>query len=206
VRRPLVRRLASWILLTLARRMWGLPVALMPVLVDRRGPLGAIRWMATNLPRYERMLKDLGPIRGHLVSAFVSMLNGCYYCAFAHARAFQLYYFKERGALFPMDEHQMVDLVVLPDQEVLARLEQAFAAGQMPEATQLFSRLVELKFRGAVPSGAEDAYLQHSIQMFEVLNFCGISQDVPLDVGPHDPINKDQDLKNRYAQARLAAG
>jgi len=204
VRRPLAKRLASWVLLTIARTKWGLPVGLMPVIVDRLGPLGALRWMVKNLPRYERMLKELGAVRGNLISAFVSMLNGCYYCAFAHARAFELLYFKARRSLFPMDEHQMVDLIVLPDQEVIARLDAAFTAAQMPEATPLFRRLVELKYHGAAPSTAEDAYLAHAIQMFEVLNFCGISAAVPLD-GAHDPINKDMELRARYAEARLAS-
>lgn len=202
--RPLSKRLATWILLTISRTLWGLPAGLMPVIVDRLGAFGAIRWIVKNLPRYERMLKDLGPIRGHLAAAFVSMLNGCYYCAFAHARAFELHFFKARGALFPLDEHQMVDLIVLPDPELLARLDAAFGSAQLAEGPALFRRLVELMFRGAEGAGAEDGYLLHTIRMFEVLNFCGISTAVPLD-GAHDPINKDHDLKARYAQARLTS-
>ena len=57
MRRPLSRRLATWILLTISRRLWGLTAGLMPVLVDRLGAFGALRWMVRNLPRYERMLK-----------------------------------------------------------------------------------------------------------------------------------------------------
>jgi hypothetical protein len=204
VRRPLSKRIATWILLTIARNLWGLPVGLMPVLVDRLGAFGALRWMVGNLPRYEKMLKEMGPLRGHLVATFVSMLNGCYYCAYAHARSFELHFFRSRQALFPLDEHQMVDLIVLPDQEVQARLEAAFQRAQLPEGPPLFARLVQMKYGSgeAEPAGADDRHLRHAIQMFEVLNFCGISTAVPLD-GAHDPINKDQDLKARYAQARL---
>jgi hypothetical protein len=203
MRRPISKRIATWILLTIARNLWGLPVGLMPVLVDRLGALGALRWMVRNLPRYERMLKELGPLRGHLVATFISMLNGCYYCAYAHARAFELHFFKSRAALFPLDEHQMVDLIVLPDAEVKARLEAAFQSAQFPEGPPLFTRLVEMKYGGGgEAAGAEEGHLRHAIQMFEVLNFCGISTAVPLD-GAHDPINKEADLKARYAQARL---
>jgi hypothetical protein len=203
VRRPISKRIATWILLTIARTLWGLPVGLMPVLVDRLGGFGALRWMARNLPQYERMLKDLGPLRGHLVATFISMLNGCYYCAYAHARAFELHFFKSRGALFPLDEHQLVDLIVLPDPEVKARLEAAFQEAQLPEGLPLFTRLVALKYGDTeLPAGPEDGHLRHALQMFEVLNFCGISTAVPLD-GAHDPINKDGALKERYAQARL---
>lgn len=204
MKRSLATRLASWLLLRMARTLWGLPVALMPVIVDQLGPLGALRWMAKNLPGYERMLKDMGPLRGHLASTFVSMLNGCYYCAFAHARAFQLHHYRARDTLFPLDEHQLVDLVALPDSEALGRLEEAFQAAQMPEELRLYRRLLDLKYHGATPSTAEDAHLMHAIRMFEVLNFCGISRAVPLD-GAHDPINKDAGLKLRYAQARLAS-
>jgi hypothetical protein len=205
MKRPLSKRLATWLLLTISRTLWGLPARLMPVLVDRLGAFGALRWMARNLPRYERMLKEMGSIRGHLVATFVSMLNGCYYCAYAHAHAFQLHFFQSRQALFPLDEHQLVDLIVLPDQEVKARLEAAFQSAQLAEGPPLFARLAQMKYGGGPePAGAEDGYLRHAIQMFEVLNFCGISQAVPLD-GAHDPINKDEDLKARYAQARLEA-
>jgi len=204
MKRPLSRRLATWLILTVLRNLWGLPPALIPVLVDRLGAFGALRWMARNLPTYEKMLKEMGPTRGHLVATFISMLNGCYYCAYAHARSFELHFFKARQALFPLDEHQMVDLIVLPDPEVKARLESAFQSAQLPEGPPLFTRLVQMKYGGgeAATAGADDHYLRHCIQMFEVLNFCGISQDVPLD-GAHDPINKDRDLKARYAQARL---
>lgn len=204
MKRPLSKRLATWLLLTIARTLWGLPVGLMPVLVDRLGAFGALRWMARNLPRYEKMLKEMGSLRGHLVATFISMLNGCYYCAYAHARAFELLFFQSRQALFPLDEHQLVDLVVLPDQEVKARLEAAFQSAQLPDGPALFTRLAQMKYGGgeAGPATAEDGHLRHAIQMFEVLNFCGISTDVPLD-GAHDPINKDADLKARYAQARL---
>jgi len=203
VKRPLSKRLATWILRTITGLLWGLPAGLMPVLVDRLGALGALRWMVRNLPRYERMLKDMGPVRGHLVATFISMLNGCYYCAYAHARSFELHFFRARQVLFPLDEHQMVDLIVLPDHEVKARLESAFQSARLPEGPPLFTRLVQMKYGGvAEPAGPEDGHLRHAIQMFEVLNFCGISTAVPLD-GAHDPINKDSDLKARYAQARL---
>lgn len=205
MKRPLSKRLATWLILAVLRKLWGLPPGLIPVLVDRLGAFGALRWLARNLPTYEKMLKEMGPLRGHLVATFISMLNGCYYCAYAHARSFELYFFKVRQALFPLDEHQLVDLIALPDQEVKARLEAAFQSAQLPEGPPLFTRLVQMKYGGggeAEPAGAEDRYLRHAIQMFEVLNFCGISQAVPLD-GAHDPINKDSDLKARYAQARL---
>jgi len=203
VKRPLPKRLATWILRTITRGLWGLPANLMPVLVDRLGAFGSLRWMVRNLPRYERMLKDMGPLRGHLVATFVSMLNGCYYCAYAHARAFELHFFKARQELFPLDEHQMVDLIVLPDNEVKTRLEAAFQSARLPEGPPLFTRLVQMKYGGGgEPAGPEDGHLRHAVQMFEVLNFCGISTAVPLDCA-HDPINKDADLKARYAQARL---
>ena len=44
----------------------------------------------------------------------------------------------------------------------------------------------------------------HLIAMFDVLNYCAIDARTSIDQA-HDPINKDEELKLRYAEARLAA-
>jgi hypothetical protein len=64
--------------------------------------------------------------------------------------------------------------------------------------------LYALKLEGAEPTPA-DANLVHAIQMYDMLNLCAIEGQLELD-DAHDVINKNTELKQRYAEARLAAG
>lgn len=199
-----LEKLVAWVLGQIGRRLWGFAPVLMPRIVERLGPVGALRWMARNMPVYERTLKEMGPIRCHLACVVASLLNGCSYCAYGHARPIQLYYFRDRGALFPLDEHELIALSHLEDRELNTRLEQALEAAGMREEIALFRRLRALKFGEAAPESEEDRRLLHLLQMFDVLNSCGIDRLVPWD-DAHDPVYRDKELQARYAQARLDA-
>ncbi len=199
-----LEKLSAWALGRIGYRLWGFAPVLMPRIVERLGPLGALRWMGANMPRYERILKEMGPIRCHLACVVASLLNGCAYCAYGHARPIQLYYFRERGALFPLDEHELIALSHLSDQELITRLEQALEAAGMREEIAMFRRLRALKFDGAAAETEEDRRLLHLLYMFDVLNSCGIERYVPWD-DAHDPVYRDKALQERYAQARLDA-
>jgi hypothetical protein len=199
-----LEKLAAWVLGQIGRHLWGFAPVLMPRIVERMGPVGAVRWMGKNMPEYERILKTMGPIRCHLACMVASLLNGCAYCAYGHARPIQLYYFRDRGALFPLDEHELIALSHVEDQELSSRLEQALEAAGMREEISLIRRLRALKFDGAVPESEEDRRLVHLLHMFEVLNSCGIDRLVPWD-DAHDPVYRDKELQARYAQARLDA-
>lgn len=200
--RRILARAAEWILTTHGRMSWGLAPALAPAIVDHLGPFGTLRWLFKHIPGYERTVKALGPTRANLVFALASLLNGCAYCVYAHARAFQLHYFKERDQLFPLDEHQLISLSTLDDAEIHLALEHALTVAGIEEDAQIIRRLHRLKLEGARPTEPNDEYLLHAIRMYDVLNFCAISSQTPLD-DAHDPINKDEALKARYAEARL---
>jgi len=184
--------------------LWGSPPLLLPEIVEHLGPFGAISWFAKSLPPYENTLKKWGRVRTHLLCVEASLLNGCSYCIHAHAYAFQLYYFREKNVLFPLDEHALVALRDRSDTHLRATLKSALSGAQMPDDEALFDRLWRLKFEGA-PNGADetDRRILHILGMFEMLNFCGINSQMPFDHA-HDPINKDAELKLRYAEARLA--
>ncbi|MFN7135629.1 MAG: hypothetical protein ACK4N5_26390, partial [Myxococcales bacterium] len=193
----LAQRLASFLLVTYGRLLWGVYPAIMPAVVERLGPLKALWWMTAQLPRYTLTFRRLGPMRANLLYALASLLNGCSYCVYAHGRAFQLHYFREKGSVFPIDEHGLVALGSATDAELVAELESAFRRAGLPEELARFRRLYALKLEGAVPSGREDAMLTHAIAMYDVLNYCAIAGQTPLD-DAHDPINRDRPLKERY--------
>ncbi len=198
----LSQRMAVGILRGLTTKIWGAPPFLLPQIVEHLGPFGALSWFAKNLPEYEAILKDWGPLRTHLLCVEASLLNGCSYCVHAHAYAFQLHYFREKAKLFPLDEHELIALRDGSDAELRDAVKAALVAGQMPEEEALFDRLWRLKLEGE-PADDTDRRIDHLLKMFEMLNFCGINSRTPFDHA-HDPINKDAELKLRYAEARLS--
>src|SRR5215467_4650865 len=123
----LAQKLMTRLLETVGERKWGVRPRLMAHIVSTLGAAGAARWFVANLPRYERTLATLGPVRTHLLCVEISVMNGCDYCTFAHGLALELHVFRERGALFPLDEDQLAALNAAPDAERVAALERALA-------------------------------------------------------------------------------
>lgn len=194
------QRPATWILESIGLTLWGFKPNLMQELVKQNGSWEAITWIVKNMPRYNRILKTWGPIRTHIISVFVSTLNGCPYCIYGHAYAFQLHYLKENNILFPLDETDLIALHTLEENEILARLEAALNKTGLTEGIPYLKRILELK-QGNTAERPEDDYLLHLIGMFSTLNACGIQADVAIDEA-HDPINKDTILRERYAALR----
>jgi hypothetical protein len=198
------QRIAAGLIRNAAARMWGVPPRLMNDIVERLGAGGALKWFVRNLPRYESTLKTWGPIRTHLVCIEASLLNSCAYCAHSHAYAFELFYFKERGHLFPLDEHEIVRLRDGSDVELRSALEGALREAELPDEIAALDRVWRLKFEAVAPESDDDRRAQHLLAMFDVLNYCAIDARTAIDEA-HDPINKDKQLRLRYAEARLNA-
>jgi hypothetical protein len=202
--KAVVDRVARTVLVSYARFGWGLSASIMPVIVETLGPFETVRWMLKHLPTYEKSLVALGPVRANLVCMSASLFNGCSYCVYAHARAFELAYFDRYGRLFALDEHDIISLMSLTDSEHIAELERALTDAGLQAEVAMLRRLYALKFDGAGPT-ADDVYLVNAIQMYDVLNYCAVSQQLGLD-DAHDRINRDAALKARYADARLREG
>jgi hypothetical protein len=200
----LLERMAAIIIRGRATRDWGVPPNLINEMVTRLGAIPTLRWFARNLPRYKNTLKLWGPLRTHLVCIEASLANGCAYCTHAHAYAFELAYFQERGALFPLDEHEIVQLRNGTDEERHAALTGALHQVGLPDEIAVLDHLWRLKISDGVAATDEERRMKHLLEMFDVLNYCAIDSRTQLDEA-HDPINKDDALKLRYAEARFAA-
>jgi hypothetical protein len=197
------KRASVAILQGLTKMLWGHPPLLLEEIVDHLGGAGALAWFAKSLPRYESLMKAWGPLRVHLLCTEASLVNGCSYCTHAHAYAFQLHYFKRESRLFPIDEHDMVALREKDDSVLRATWKAALTQAGLEQEQELFDRLWGIKFEGEPPSDEVGAGISHILKMFQMLNFCGISAQTPFDHA-HDPVNKDEALKTKYAEARLA--
>jgi hypothetical protein len=188
----------------LGRRLWGFPPRLMPLLVQQLGAVPAVAWFVANMPRYERTLRALGPVRTHLVATTVSLHNGCHYCAFGHAYALELLYFRERGVPFPADAHAVSAWGGLGPAELRERLRALLQDAGLHREVLWVDRTLAMAGGAQRPMDADESRIAHLVRMFEVLNAVGIACSPQLDQA-HDPINKDTALKRDLERVRAAA-
>jgi len=199
---------ATRVLESVSNRMWNLKARLMADIVEQHGPSQSLKWFAANMPTYEKILKTWGPLRTHYLAVTVSAINGCGYCTYGHALAFELHYFDRTGKLFPLSEFEMRDLSALPEGEVLQCLIGALRDASMGEEAPWVERIAAVhaasKAGGsaavAVPGDRDTQWLRHLVEMFGWLNACGIEAETEPDAA-HDPINKNTDLRRRYDEA-----
>jgi hypothetical protein len=197
-------RLAVRVLELLGKQLWGFPPRLMGPLVHELGGLKALGWFVSNMPRYERTLRILGPLRTHMACTLVSLHNGCRYCSFGHAYAVELVHLKERGTLFPLDARTVSDWIGLEPAELRQRMIDVLQQADLHGEALWVDRTLALANGSQRPVDAPEARIAHLVSMFAVLNAVGKAGDVEPDEA-HDPINKDRDLKARHRALRRAA-
>ena len=199
----LSKRAAVWALEAVGLSLWGFRPNLMAHFVEQRGGWAALAWFASNMPKYERILKTWGPLRTHLVATVISSINGCPYCTYGHAYAFGLHFLKETGSVFSMDEAAFIAMGKQVDTDVLTELTHALDEGGLTEEIVFLERLMVLRKDPAAVESKDDERLLHLIEIFAALNSCGINGNVSPDQA-HDPINRDKAIRERYTALRAA--
>lgn len=194
-------RFAVAVLEGIGRRLWGFPPRLMPFVVEQLGPVRALGWFIANMPRYERTLRLLGPLRTHLACMTISLVNGCRYCAFGHAYALELIYLRERDRLFPLDATTLGGWGDLAPRELRDRLGGVLAQAGLHVELFWVDRTLALATGAQLPIDGPEVRIAHLVRMFGVLNAVGIAGQVASDEA-HDPANKDIGLKTRHAALR----
>ena len=198
-------KLATTILETVSRSLWGLKANLMSDIVERHGARETLKWFASNMATYEKILKSWGPLRTHLLAVAISASNGCQYCTYGHAYAYQLHWFEQFDELFPLDEHEMTALGALDQDDVIDALDAALsrAGGRRADEDRYWlARLVSILDEPNLATREQgDVWIAHLIEMFGFLNSCGIDAQTAPDEA-HDPINKDLELRSRYDKRR----
>ncbi|TQM09026.1 hypothetical protein [Pseudonocardia kunmingensis] len=194
-------RLAVRLLEGLGRQLWGFPPRLMAHIVADQGAVGAVSWFARNMPRYERTLRVLGPLRTHLACTTISLRNGCRYCAYGHAYAVELVHLKDRGTVFPADAGTMSSWTGLEPIELRQRIVDVLQRADLHAEVLWVDRTLAMVGESQGPVDQHEARIAHLVQMFAVLNAVGMAGAVEPDEA-HDPLNKDTELKARNAQLR----
>jgi hypothetical protein len=177
-----------------------------------------LRGAMTRLGRVQEIAElleaRLGERDAHLMIGFASLWNGCGFCTLGHIHAANLAHFRDTGALFPLDEDDLRRRMREEgDAEMLAHLTDVLA-GEHASTLARLQRQYQLK-TGEVPHPAllpgtpaaatpEDDLLALAITAYDWLNHCSL-------VGPEDeelialsPLQRDRDLRRRYAAARKA--
>lgn len=185
--------------------LWGFKPNLMEDIVGQNGGISSVAWFARNMPTYERILKDWGPIRTHLLASEISVLNGCPYCTYGHMYAMQLHYLQNNDTLMSVSEDEFVGWHGLSEIEKIDKIQSFILDNDLETELPLFERMLELKAGNGSNDSKADRYISHLIQMFAYLNECGIVGETDSDEA-HDPINQNFELKERYAQLRGQAG
>jgi hypothetical protein len=198
-----VDRVAVRVLERVGERLWGFPPRLMRPIVAHLGGLPALGWFLRNMPRYERTLRALGPLRTHLACTLISLHNGCRYCSFGHLYAVELIYLEQRGRLFPVDARSVPDWIGLSPAELRSRMVAVLQQADLHGEVLWVDTTIALATGSQRPVDAREARIAHLVSMFRVLNEVGIAGDVEPDEA-HDPRNKDVRLKSRHHELRGA--
>lgn len=204
-------RAARKVLTGVSSKLWDLEANLMEDIVEQHGPVRSVTWFARNMPTYEKILKHWGPLRTHFLATALSVVNGCAYCSYGHAYAFQLHYFQQEGKLFPLSEQDMLDLISEGETRSAAEeekrqstakqtLAQSLVDADLADEVPYMDRAFEVRDSRTVED-EDDKRLLHLADMFAWLNSCGINGGTAPD-GAHDPINKERELQERYREAR----
>lgn len=186
----------------LCRLLWGFPPAVIPVIVDRMGPLPALHWFAANMPRFLVSMRVLGPVRIHLACVVVSVRNGCLYCAHAHAYALELIHLRDRDELFPLDARTLDGWIGLDARTVRNRLRAVLEEAGLHAEALWVERIIALTEGVQEPVDAAEARIAHIVQMVRTMNGIANAAEMPLDRGAHDPVNKNVAIKTRHRALR----
>jgi hypothetical protein len=194
-------RFAVRVLERIGQQLWGFPPRLMGPIVAQLGALRALGWFVGNMPRYERTLRILGPLRTHLACTLISLYNGCRYCSFGHLYAVELVYLEQRGKLFPLDAHSVPDWIGLPPAELRRRMVDVLQQADLHREVLWVDATLALASRSQRPVDMQEARIAHLVSMFRVLNDVGIAGHIEPDEA-HDPLNKNKNLKARHEVLR----
>lgn len=197
-------RLATGLLETMCRAMWGFTPKMIKHIVRRLGPLGAPAWFAANMPRYLWTMHVLGPLRTHLAALAISLYNGCTYCAYGHAYALELIYLRDHGRLFPVSARTLATWHDLTPRQLGVRLRSTLQEADLHVEALWVDRTLALADGATWPVDRDEVRLAHMVGMFGRINRIAVEAGVDPDEA-QNPINKDAALKQRYLQLRTAA-
>jgi hypothetical protein len=172
--------------------------------VRTEGVRGYLRWAKSAFTLFELLDKRFGVVESQMLIAFAAMWTGCRWCSIGHTLSGNLELFKREGELGPLDEHRIVDLQMMKDQELLEELLRRFSGPRWEKLNHLIQRQYLLRTGQVEEQSPDDELLQATNIIWEWVVECSITaMDVDPDViPPQTSIGKDRKLLERYYEAR----
>jgi hypothetical protein len=199
-----VETIVSRMLQRMCRWMWDCAPTIIPALVRSRGAAGSAWWFVRNMARYLITLRVLGALRTHLACVAISLHNDCTYCAYGHAHALELIYFRDRGRLFPVDAATLARWQGLPPRRLAEQLRTVLEDAGLHAEALWVDRILGLATGAQQPVGGTEARLAHLVVMVGTMN--AAAMDCAVVPGEAmDTVNKDAAVKARHAAALAAA-
>lgn len=196
-----MKRIVTFILEFAGNTLWGFRPNLMKDIVEVQGAWKSLVWFVTKMPGYEKILKNWGGERTHLLAVGISSISGCPYCTYGHSLSFQLHYFNNRNELFPIDEFEMMNLNTKNQEQVVDAINKLCDETGLTQQKIDLKRYIQLRDNRSLATEKDDFRIIHLIELFAVLNTCGIKKGTTPDHA-HSPINKDVELFKRYRNER----
>lgn len=177
-------------------------------MVRTHGVRGAFRLIRMGAIVTQRLTEAFGEATAQTLIGVAAMWNGCRYCVIGHIYSANLFTFRDRKALGPLDEDELVALMSMTDEESFAVLRQRFGGPENARVWYLLDRMFQLRFRDLDPVAPEDELLKATIHYWEWLNECTIVLGVDATPGQVPAIGymrPDANFLAEYAAARAAS-
>ncbi|MCA9657283.1 MAG: hypothetical protein KC486_02990 [Myxococcales bacterium] len=177
-------------------------------MVRTHGVRGTMRLMKFGAEVTETLSKAVGDYTAQTLIGIAALWNGCRYCVIGHIYSANLHRFEKEGALGPFDEHDLIDLMYMTDDESYEAIKATLSGPEDAATWHLVDRMFKLRFQDIDPAEGEDELLKATLAYWEWLNECTIILGVdatPGNVPALGYMRPSAELVAKYAQAREEA-
>ncbi len=204
MRRPLslTQRLFARVMDFVSIKYMGHPIPFLREILRTHGFAGYRIITGTVQQVYSKCVERYGIIEANVLIGTGALWNGCHFCPRSHLWIANLYYLRDTGKLFPLDDTEASQLQKLTDAEALEVITQKLTQGGFADLARRVERQYHLKVGDHIGTTEDDPFLLAAIAAWDWMAECTIVVEEKDDVYPADPIARDRALCDRYLSAR----
>ncbi|MEM9462436.1 MAG: hypothetical protein AAGF11_50270 [Myxococcota bacterium] len=194
-------RLGHWITL---KTIGSVSDAVVYESVRTLGVAGWFRYMMTTAKVVGKLQREFGEAEAQFIISLSSLLIGCGYCTYGHALAGSLLWFRDKGAVHPLDPNAMSELIDLSDAEIIQRVEALLDDTQHETLRRLARRIYRLFLEQERDWNPQDELLEDCMWIWRWTTESTIVEGIsikPEDAQPLHPIAHDPTIRARYRAA-----
>jgi len=141
-----------------------------------------VRGFMEHTKLFELIVQELGevygPFEAQLAVGMAGFFNGCRFCAIGHIKSANLILFRDEALLSPVDEADLVEIMVKSDMKVLEEMLLLLEGDRYAVARGMLESLFRMRFGYAEPVTDEDHLLIATIAFWDWTNECTINMGV----------------------------